>query len=239
MESCVGEGGEEEEIDEGVVAGDKGEEDDGDKGDADERTLEVGSSGSPGNGHARPFILPKMWTINDFLPTMMVNIFKNLRDCYQIPNYILIRLLGKFEKCYLGKTVDISMYDAMFTAGLRLPLTALHCQLANFLGLSVSHIAPNAWSIFIGAGILWGCLSGGNHKLSLDEFLFIYFYRPQHIVSYQGIYHFAARKESLRLVSDMPDSNRNWKGRYFFVQGTDWVCRPKEWVTMPHGFDNT
>ena len=183
MESCVGEGGEEEEIDEGVVEGDKGEEDDGDKGDDDERTLEVGSSGSPGNGHARPFILPKMWTINDFLPTMMVNIFKNLRDCYQIPNHILIHLPGKFEKCYLGKTVDISMYDAMFTAGLRLPLTALHCQLANFLGLSVSHIAPNAWSIFIGAGILWGCLSGGNHKLSLDEFLFIYFYRPQHIVS--------------------------------------------------------
>ena len=82
MESCVGEGGEEEEIHEGVVEGDEGEEDDGDKGDADERTLEAGSSGSPRNGHARPFILPKMWTINDFLPTMMVNIFKNLRDRY-------------------------------------------------------------------------------------------------------------------------------------------------------------
>ena len=37
----------------------------------------------------------------------------------------------------------------------------------------------------------------------------------------------------------MPDSNKNWKGRYFFVQGTDWVCRLEEWVTMPHGFDNT
>ena len=40
-------------------------------------------------------------------------------------------------------------------------------------------------------------------------------------------------------MSDMPDSNRNWKGRYFFVQGTDWVCHREEWVTMPHGFDNT
>ena len=37
----------------------------------------------------------------------------------------------------------------------------------------------------------------------------------------------------------MPDSNRNWKGRYFFVQGMDWVCRREEWVMMPHGFDNT
>ena len=40
-------------------------------------------------------------------------------------------------------------------------------------------------------------------------------------------------------MSDMRDSNWNWKGRYFFVQGIDWVYRPKEWATMPHGFDNT
>ena len=38
---------------------------------------------------------------------------------------------------------------------------------------------------------------------------------------------------------DMPDCNRNWKGIYFFVQGTNWVCRQEEWMTMPHGFDNT
>ena len=129
------------------------------------------------------------------------------------------------------------MYDAMFTAGLRLPLTTLHRQLANFLGLSISQIASNALRIFIRAEILWGGLSGGNHQLSLDDF--IYCYKPQHIISSQGIYHFAIWKKELRLVSDMPDSNRNWKGRYFFVQGTDWVCHPEEWATMPHGFDNT
>ena len=46
--------------------------------------------------------------------------------------------------------------------------------------------------------------------------------------------------ERTKLLSDMPDSNRNWKSRYFFVEGTDWVCRQEEWVTMPRGyFDNT
>ena len=130
------------------------------------------------------------------------------------------------------------MYDAMFTARLRLPLTALHRQLANFLGLSISQIAPNAWRIFIGAEILWGFLSGGNRQLTIDEFFWCY--RPQHIVSSQGIYHFVVRKKGLKLVSDMPDSNRNWKGRYFFVKGTNWVCCQEEWKTMPHGyFDNT
>ena len=46
------------------------------------------------------------------------------------------------------------MYDAIFVAGLRLPLTALHSQLADFMGLSVNQIALNAWRIFIGVEIL-------------------------------------------------------------------------------------
>ncbi|KAK9988840.1 hypothetical protein SO802_029079 [Lithocarpus litseifolius] len=95
-----------------------------------------------------------MWTVNDFLPKMTNNIFKDLRDCYQIPDHIPIRFPRKCKKCYSGKIADVGMYDAMFTAGLRLPLTALHCQLDNFLGLSVSQIASNAWRIFIGAEIL-------------------------------------------------------------------------------------
>ena len=59
--------------------------------------------------------------------TMMTNIFKNLQDHFQVPDHIPIRLPGKFEKCHSGKIVDVGMYEAMFVAGLRLPLTALHC----------------------------------------------------------------------------------------------------------------
>ena len=69
---------------------------------------------------------------------MTTNIFKNLRDRYQIPDHTPIRLLGKYKKCYSGKTVDVGMYDTTFAAELRLPLTMLHRQLANFLSLSIS-----------------------------------------------------------------------------------------------------
>ena len=138
---------------------------------------------------------------------MTTNIFKNLRDRFQIPENIPIHLPWKFEKCYSRKTTNVGIYDAMFTAGLRLPLTELHRQLANFLGLSISQIAPNAWRIFIGAKVLWGRLSGGSHLLTLDEFFWCY--KPQHISSSQGIYHFTIRKMSLRLVLEMPNSNRN------------------------------
>ena len=87
---------------------------------------------------SRPFILPKIWTVNDFYPTMSQRVFNTLQDRHQIPNKIPIRLPSKFEKCYLSKTADVGMYDAMFTVGLRLPLTESHHQLANYLGLSIS-----------------------------------------------------------------------------------------------------
>ena len=81
-------------------------------------------------------------------------------------------------------------------------------------------------------------MSGENRQLMLDEFF--YRYRPHHIASSKGTYQFSVREKDLKLVFDMPDSNRNWKIRYFFVEGTDWVCREEEWATMPHDyFDNT
>ena len=80
--------------------------------------------------------------------------FSELRVRYQIPEHIPIRLSKENEKCYTRRTADVGMYDAMFAAGLRLPLTTLHRQLVNYLGLSVSQIAPNAWRTFIGAEIL-------------------------------------------------------------------------------------
>lgn len=114
--------GQEEVVDEG---GDVEEEEkrdtDGDEG--DEEAFE-GISGSPGG--SRPFILPEEWAVNKFLPKMNEKVFKELCTCFQIPNHIFICLPRKNEKCYTGRTADVGMYDAMFAAGLKLPLTALH-----------------------------------------------------------------------------------------------------------------
>lgn len=161
---------------------------------------------------------------------MSSKVFNKLRDRFQILENIPLRLLRKFERCYSKKTVDIGMYNAMFVAGLRLQLMELHCQLANYLGLFVSQITPNAWRIFLGAEVICGQLSGGKRCLTLNEFF--YYYKLKQILSSKGINHFLARKTSLRLVSDILDSNRNWKNKYFFVQGMDWVCRLEGWIGL-------
>ena len=143
-----------EEDEEGDVEGEKGDDEEGggddDKGDESDGGSEKYNGGSVSRVDSsgnRPFILPSIWMVNDFYSTMTRKVFNTLCGCHQILDNIPLHLPGKFEKCYSGKTADMGMYDAMFTIGLRLPLTELHRQLANYLSLFVSQIVSNAWRI--------------------------------------------------------------------------------------------
>ena len=109
-------GGEDEVVSESENEDDNGEggrESDEDENIGEEEVLE---SNSVSSGDDHTFILPKNWTVNDFLLTMSDKVFKTLRGRYQIPDDFPIRLPRKFERCYSGKTVDVGMYDAMFAA---------------------------------------------------------------------------------------------------------------------------
>ena len=122
-ESCTGEdevekGREDEGVEGGINA--DGDSSDGDDSDGDE------GDGEEGLGDNRPFILPEDWAVNKFLPRMSNKIFGELRTRYQIADHILIHLPEENETCYSRRIADVGMYDAMFAAGLRLPLTALH-----------------------------------------------------------------------------------------------------------------
>ena len=126
--------------------GDGGDDHDGEDGDGDEEDdgEESYEGASVGLGDNHPFILLAEWAVNKFLPSMSDKIFKELCVRYQIPEHIPICLPYENEKCYTGRTTNVGMYDSMFAAGLRLPLTALHRQLVDYLGLSVNQIALNA-----------------------------------------------------------------------------------------------
>lgn len=76
--------------------------------------------------------------------------FGNLRPYFQIPDDGPIRMARKREKYYSGRTTDVGFYKVVFITGLRLPLTQLHRQLADHLGLSVYQIYPNAWKVSLG-----------------------------------------------------------------------------------------
>ena len=119
----------------------------------------------------------------------------------------------------------------MLKAGLRFPLNSLHRKLLKYLGLFVSQISPNAWRVFIVMELLYGAMSNGARSLTVQEFLRCY--RPDEIDKSKGMYSFVPRKSILKVIYETPDSNRDWKGRYFFLEGDGWMCHLGETNYMP------
>ena len=47
------------------------------------------------------------------------------------------------------------------------------------------------------------------------------------------MYSFVPRKSVFKVIYETPDSNRDWKSRYFFLEGDGWMCHPGETDYMP------
>ena len=184
-----------------------------------------------GTDGLREFVMLPKWTVNAFTSTIKEAHFKTLKANYQIPNYIPIRLPYKSEKCYSKRVDDVGVYEQVLKAGLRFPLNSLHRELLKYLGLSVSQISPNAWRVFIAMEVLYGAMSNGARSLTVREFL--HCYRLDEIDKSKGMYSFVPRKSVLKVIYETPDSNRDWKSRYFFLEGDGWMCHPRETDFMP------
>ena len=122
----------------------------------------------------RKFILPLMSMVNDSNSTIKRPHFDTFWERYQIPVGIPIRVPFKFEKYYYRDVEDVGVYEQMFKARLRLPLSALYHRLLQYLGLAVTQITLNAWRIFLGVEVLYGVLTNGEHQLTMEKFFHCY-----------------------------------------------------------------
>ena len=174
----------------------------------------------------KEFILLPLWTVHDFISKIKESHFKTLRDKYQIPVNIPMHLSYKSEKCYYEGLEDVGIYEQMLKAGLRFPLSTLHRCLLQYLDLSINQISPNAWKVFLNVEVLYGAMSDGARRLTVEEFF--HCYNPAKVM-----YNFTPRSPLLRLICENPDSNRDWKSRYFFLEGDEWMCHPGDNEFMP------
>ena len=118
----------------------------------------------------------------------------------------------------------VGIYEQMLKAGLRFLLNAFHRELLKCLGLSINQISSNAWRIFIAMKILYGTMSDGARSLTVREFF--HCYRPDEIDKSRGVYSFVLRSSLLKVIYETSDSNRDWKSRYFFLEGAaEWVVQ--------------
>ena len=188
--------------------------------DGEEQTLRsvVGANG------LREFIMLPEWTMNNFVSTIKENHFKTFKENFQIPDNIPIRLHYKSEKYYYDRVEGVGVYEQMLKARLRFPLSSLHREFLKCLGLPVNQVSPNTWRVFTAMEVLYGAITNGARSLTMREFL--HCYRPDEIDKSKGMYSFVPRNPLLKVIYETPDSNRDWKSRYFLLEGDDWMCRP-------------
>ena len=169
--------------------------------------------------------------MNNFRSTIKEKHFNTLRANFQILDNIPIRLPYKSEKCYYEGVEGVGVYEQMLKARLRFPLSSLHRELLKYLGLSVNQVSPNAWRIFIAMEFLYGAMSNSARRLTVREFL--HCYCPDEIDKSKGMYSFMPRSPLLKVIFKTPDSNRDWKSCYFFLEGDEWTCRLGDTKYMP------
>ena len=162
--------------------------------------------------------------MNNFRSTIKEKHFNTLRANFQILDNIFLHLPYKSEKCYYEGIEGVGMYEQMLKAGLRFPLSPFHHKLLKYLGLSVNQVSPNAWRVFIAMEVLYSAMSNGAKRLTVWEFL--HCYRLDEIDKSRGTYSFVPKSPLLKVIFETADSNRDWKSRYFFLEGDEWMCRP-------------
>ena len=79
--------------------------------------------------------------------------------------------------------------------------------------------------------VLYGAMTDGARRLTVREFL--HCYRSNEIDKSRGMYSFVLRSPLLKVIYEIPDYNRDWKSRYFFLEGDDWMCHLGDTEHMP------
>ena len=79
--------------------------------------------------------------------------------------------------------------------------------------------------------ILYGAMTDDARSLTVREFL--HCYRPDEIDKSRGAYNFIPRSLLLKVIYETPDSNKDWKSRYFFLEGDGLMCCPGDTEHMP------
>lgn len=113
---------------------------------------------------------------------------------------------------------DITLFERMFMAGLRLPFPEIAQELVLFLMTTSIQIMPNAWRYLFASYILWKTVLGT--RMSILQFLNIY--RPK--MGRSGTMELQVRQSPLFIfLKSAYSNNKQWKQQFFCVSG-EWEC---------------
>uniref|UniRef100_A0A2N9IA94 Transposase (putative) gypsy type domain-containing protein n=1 Tax=Fagus sylvatica TaxID=28930 RepID=A0A2N9IA94_FAGSY len=196
------------------------------------RSSETTESSSSGSVSQEPRVPISVRSLNkpfiaEGVPSKLVDKdIGRIRSRYQIPENIVLRLLDDDEWACSSNGEDIALYEDSLTGGLRLPFRPFEREVLHRLGISPSQLNPNGWRIMTGLQVLWRMASEGEYDLSVDKFFFLY--KLTYMPSTPGVWGFIRHRGSSKLILGLPNSNRSWKPKYFFLCGSHFEFTPGE-----------
>ena len=110
----------------------------------------------------------------------------------------------------------VCFFEVAFDNGLRFPLHPFIKEVLQHFNICPSQLAPNGWGILVGLLAFFRDKGLGVPNVAL----LLHLFNPT--ATTEGFIYFPRSPGAPPVISDLPSSHRSWKGRYFFVSGTNW-----------------
>ncbi|KAL2476675.1 Plus3 domain-containing protein [Abeliophyllum distichum] len=144
---------------------------------------------------------------------------KQLRDwheAYRVPDDIEFVVPGPSDRADDPPLGCVALNQAVLAAGLRLPFPRVVRKFLREWGIAPTQLCPNGWRILIGFFILWEQL--GFPRPSVRDFNSLYSFKSDGKRS--GWWYASVKaKTGGSVITQTPDSIKNWKKFWFFVRG--------------------
>ncbi len=142
-----------------------------------------------------------------------------IRARFGIPDTVAIRVPKPDERACSRSRGEVCFYLAALEGGLRFPIPHIIRDVLFYFNLAPNQIVPNSWRHLVGCASLWAAMSENKTPLTTDVFAHIY--QVKESPSGYGWFYFTKRDRIPHLI-DVPNSNRYWKDKFFFVSGSGW-----------------
>ena len=146
--------------------------------------------------------------------TATVNNLDDLQARYDIPDDILLRILGKKDTPSRPPRAYVTLFLKSFKFGMRCPLQPYFARMLSGLNLTPGQLNPNRWRVLSCMFILWDrCCQ---NEPTIDEVKHLYQLKSS--PKDAGWYYFMLSTKTRKPITDLPiGGGENWKKKFFFA----------------------
>ncbi|KAL2534636.1 Plus3 domain-containing protein [Abeliophyllum distichum] len=156
------------------------------------------------------------WKCRFFPSEVSEGQLREWHQIYRVPDDVEFVVPGPGDRADDPPLGAVALNQAILAAGLRLPFPWVVRKFLREWGIAPTQLCPNGWRILIGLLVLWDQL--GFSRPTIGDFHSLYSFKSDGKRSGWWYASVKARTGG-SVVTQTPDSIKNWKKFWFFVRG--------------------